>query len=99
MTSNEFLNAAKNAVIKVALEQFSVTVDFNSLQLVWFTHALGYKKCMFFAPELVMYTPESAVYYVEVTYNLAKKEMYVDFYAKKSNTVFEETEIEYLAKR
>ena len=41
MTSYEFKKAAKNAVIKVLNENINI----DQLDLVWFAHELGYKKC------------------------------------------------------
>lgn len=79
MTTSEFENAAKNAVVKIMKEQHGVAVAFGNLQFVWFAHELGYKKCTLYAPEL-------GHYYPEVTYNLGKNEMYVDVYLKQSNT-------------
>ena len=79
MTSYEFEKAAKNAVVKIMKEKHDLEVKFDNLQFVWFAHELGYKKCTLYAPEL-------GHYYPEVTYNLAKNEMYVDVYLKQSNT-------------
>ena len=75
MTSYEFEKAAKNAVIKILNEDIKV----NELDLVWFAHELGYKKCTIGGPKLG--TREA-----EVTYNRDKDEMYVDIYQKISNT-------------
>ena len=41
MTSYEFEKAAKNAVIMTLSEDINI----NELDLVWFAHELGYKKC------------------------------------------------------
>jgi hypothetical protein len=41
MTSYEFEKAAKNAVIQTLSEDISI----DQLDLVWFAHELGYKKC------------------------------------------------------
>ena len=41
MTSYEFEKAAKNAVIQTLSENISI----DQLDLVWFAHELGYKKC------------------------------------------------------
>lgn len=79
MTSYEFEKAAKNAVIKVMGEKVGLDVKFKNLELVWFAHELGYKKC-------TLYAPDMGNYYAEVTYNWGKDEMYVDVYLKKSNT-------------
>ena len=41
MTSYEFEKAAKNAVIMTLGEDINI----SELDLVWFAHELGYKKC------------------------------------------------------
>lgn len=41
MTSYEFEKAAKNAVIQTLSENISI----DQLDIVWFAHELGYKKC------------------------------------------------------
>ena len=41
MTSYEFEKAAKNAVIQTLSENINI----DQLDLVWFAHELGYKKC------------------------------------------------------
>lgn len=91
MTSYEFEKAAKNAVVKIMAEQFGQKVSFRNLQFVWFAHELGYKKCTLYAPEL-------GHYYPEVTYNLAKDEMYVDIYLKQFNTHIPAAELDFEAK-
>lgn len=75
MTSYEFEKAAKNAVIKVLNENISI----EQLDLVWFAHELGYKKCTIWGVPM-------GDKYAEVTYNREKDEMYVDIYQKISNT-------------
>lgn len=80
MTSYEFEKAAKNEVIKVLKETTNrkdITID--QLDLVWFAHELGYKKCTIWG------VPMKDLY-AEVTYNRDKDEMYVDIYQKVSNT-------------
>lgn len=75
MTSYEFEKAAKNAVIKVLGED----IEISQLELVWFAHELGYKKCTIWGVPM-------GDRYAEVTYNRDKNEMYVDIYKKVSNT-------------
>lgn len=75
MTSQEFEKAAKNAVIKVLGED----IEISQLELVWFAHELGYKKCTIWGVPM-------GNRYAEVTYNRDKNEMYVDIYKKVSNT-------------
>ena len=80
MTSYEFEKAAKNAVAKVLKEitnRKDITID--QLDLVWFAHELGYKKCTIWGAPM-------GYLYAEVTYNRDKDEMYVDIYKKVSNT-------------
>lgn len=79
MTTYEFEKVAKNAVIKVMKEKHDIELTIEELQFVWFAHELGYKKCTLYAEKL-------GHYYPEVTYNLAKDELYVDVYLKQSNT-------------
>lgn len=80
MTSYEFEKAAKKAVVLIMKEKYHVEVAFENLQLVWFGHVLGNKKCTLYAPEL-------GNWYPEVTYNASKNELYVDVYLKQSNTL------------
>lgn len=79
MTSNEFENVAKNAVVKVMREKHGVELTKDELEFVWFAHELGYKKCTLYAQKL-------GHFYPEVTYNRDKNELYVDVYLKQSNT-------------
>ncbi len=79
MTSYEFEKAAKKAVVLIMREKHHVDVKFQNLQLVWFAHELGYKKC-------TMYAPELGNWYPEVTYDVNTNELYVDVYLKQSNT-------------
>lgn len=81
MTSSEFEKAAKNAAVKVMREKHGVEVSFENLQLVWFAHELGHKKCTLYAPEL-------GKYYLEVSFNSLTNVIYVDVYFKMSNTYY-----------
>ena len=76
MTSYNFEVAAKNAVIQVM--KLNTTID--KLELVWFAHELGYKKCTIWGRPM-------GIRYAEVTYNKDNDEMYVDIYQKISNTL------------
>lgn len=78
MTSYEFEKAAKRAVVYFMKERHCLNVAFENLQLVWFGHVLGNKKCLLYAPEL-------EGWYLEVTYNVNTMEFYVDAYRKVSN--------------
>ena len=75
MRSYDFEKAAKNAVISVLDE----AIDISQLDMVWFAHELGYKKCTIWGEPM-------GDKYAEVTYNRDKDEMYVDIYEKISNT-------------
>lgn len=80
MTSYEFEKAAKNEVIKVLKETTNrKDIAIDQLDLVWFAHELGYKKCTIWGAPM-------GDLYAEVTYNRDKDEMYVDIYQKVSNT-------------
>ena len=79
----EFEKAAKNAVIKVLNENINI----SELDLVWFAHELGYKKCTIWGQPM-------GDRYAEVTYNRAKDEIYVDIYKKISNTKIQREEFD-----
>ena len=49
MTSYEFEKAAKNAVIQTLSENINI----DQLDLVWFAHELGYKKCTIWGQPMV----------------------------------------------
>lgn len=74
MNSYEFEVAAKNAVIK-ELAEMDILVAIQDLQLVWFCHLVGNKKCL-------LYCPEMGNLYAEVTYVRDGNIMYVDLYEK-----------------
>lgn len=78
MTSTEFITKAKAAVADIMTTQRKIKVEPGQIQLVWFAHELGYKKC-------TLYAPEMGAHYAEVTYNRDKGEMYVDIYVKVLN--------------
>lgn len=82
MTSYEFEKVAKNAVVKLMKEKHNIELTVQELDLVWFAHELGYKKCTLWAQKL-------GHYYLEVTFNRDKNEIYVDIYLKQSNTKIE----------
>jgi len=90
MTSYEFEKAAKNAVIRIMREKYELELTMEELEFVWFAHELGYKKC-------TLYDQKLGHYYPEVTYNLAKNEMYVDVYLKQSNTKIPAEEFDFSA--
>lgn len=70
MTSYEFEVAAKNAVIDIFND-----LRIEDIQLVWFTHTLGNKKCCLYAPGM-------GTSYAEVTYSKEQDVMWVDIYDK-----------------
>ena len=74
MRSYDFEKAAKNAVIDVLGEDIVI----DQLEMVWFAHELGYKKCTIWGAPM-------GNKYAEVTYNRDKDEMYVDIYQKIMN--------------
>jgi hypothetical protein len=74
MDSYSFEVAAKNAVIEM-LEKRGIEAKIEDLQLVWFTHLLGNKKCL-------IYGPVMANLYAEVTYARDSDMCYVDMYMK-----------------
>lgn len=86
MTSYEFEVAAKNAVIH-ELRSYDIQADIADLELVWFAHELGYKKCTIWGRPM-------GTLYAEVTYNRGNDEMYVDIYRKLLNRVIVGDEID-----
>ena len=86
MRSYDFEKAAKNAVIDVLGENIAI----DQLEMVWFAHELGYKKCTIWGEPM-------GNKYAEVTYNRDKDEMYVDIYQKISNTKISSSEFNFTA--
>ena len=86
MTSYDFEKAAKNAVIDV----LGADIVIDQLDMVWFAHELGYKKCTIWGEPM-------GDKYAEVTYNRDKDEMYVDIYQKISNTKIQSSEFNFIA--
>lgn len=86
MTSYDFEKAAKNAVISV----FGEDIVINQLEMVWFAHELGYKKCTIWGEPM-------GNKYAEVTYNRDKDEMYVDIYQKIGSTKIQSRDFNFTA--
>ena len=86
ITSYNFEKAAKNAVIDVLGKDIVI----DQLEMVWFAHELGYKKCTIWGEPM-------GDKYAEVTYNRDKDEMYVDIYEKISNTKISSSEFNFIA--
>lgn len=74
MTSYEFEKAAKNVVADM-LKKRGIDVTARDLELVWFTHLLGNKKCM-------IYGEKMANLYAEITYSRDSQMVYADLYQK-----------------
>lgn len=90
MNSYDFEKVAKNATIKVLKEEFGINVNIKDMQVVWFTHCLGFKKCCLYAEDM-------GNKYAEVTYNRDKEEVYVDLYEKCVNVVFNSGDFDFNA--
>ena len=86
ITSYNFEKAAKNAVIDVLGKDIVI----DQLEMIWFAHELGYKKCTIWGEPM-------GNKYAEVTYNRDKDEMYVDIYEKISNTKISSSEFNFIA--
>lgn len=71
MTNYEFEKIVKQAIIQI----FGENININQLNFVWFTHKLGYKKCIIWGQPM-----DSR--YVEVIYNRNKNKIYADVYQK-----------------
>ena len=67
-----------------------VIIVIDQLDMVWFAHELGYKKCTIWGEPM-------GNKYAEVTYNRDKDEMYVDIYEKISNTKIPSSEFNFIA--
>lgn len=89
MTSYEFEVAAKNAVIDVA-KGLNIELTIEDLDLVWFAHELGNKKC-------TLYSKKLGNIYPEVTYDRDNKCMYVDIYMKIAKTTCEYEDLDFEA--
>ena len=74
MTSYDFEVAAKNFAIGV-LKERGCDVTIEDLQLVWFAHLLGNKKCL-------LYCPQMGKRYIEITYSQESDMFYIDLYEK-----------------
>ena len=86
MTSYDFEKAAKNAVIQTLNENISI----DQLDLVWFAHELGYKKCTIWGQPM-------GNKYAEVTYDRDKDEINVDIYQKIRSTKIPSSEFNFTA--
>ena len=84
ITSYNFEKAAKNAVIDVLGKDIVI----DQLEMIWFAHELGYKKCTIWGEPM-------GNKYAEVTYNRDKDEMYVDIYQKISSTKIPSSEFNF----
>lgn len=89
MNSYEFEVAAKNAVIK-ELAKIDIAAGIADLNLVWFTHLVGNKKCMIWGECM-------GKHYAEVTYVKDARAMYVDLYEKVSHSMLIERHIDTVA--
>lgn len=81
MTDQDFIELAKESVIFILKEKHNIEIENQSdLQLVWFNHTLGNKKCMIWGVPM-------DDYYAEVTFDNETLNVYVDIYLKQSNTL------------
>lgn len=73
--------AAKNAVIDV-VKGYGIEVGIEELQIVWFAHIVGNKKCLIWGVPLrnkyaeVTYASESDMIYVDLYEKIQHKEMH-----------------------
>lgn len=82
MKSKEFEEIAKSTVVQIMNNIYNIELTTDELELVWFAHELGFKKCTLYAKKL-------GDYYSEITYNRDKNEIYVDVYLKQANVKIE----------
>ena len=86
MTSREFENAARRMVINMLADR-GIKAEADELQLVWFSHLLGNKKCM-------VYGPVMGNLYAEITYSLESQLLYADLYQKLDHREVHDWEME-----
>ena len=77
MGGNEFIDAAKNAIMMYLKNP---KLEAEDIQIVWVCKTLQNCKGLFFAPV------EDELYF-EITYNGNEDEMYMDVYRKLDNVV------------
>lgn len=87
MTSYEFEVAAKNVVIDM-LAKRGIEAKIEDLNLVWFTHLLGNKKCMIWGEPM-------ANLYAEITYALDSQMVYADLYMKMDHRDLHDFELNF----
>lgn len=89
MDSYEFEKAAKNVVIDM-LAKRGIDAKIEDLNLVWFTHLLGNKKCMIWGEPM-------ANLYAEITYARDSQIVYADLYMKIDHRDLHDYELNYEA--
>ena len=89
MDSYSFEVAAKNVVIDM-LAKRGLEAKIEDLQLVWFTHLLGNKKCM-------IYGECMANLYAEITYARDSQMVYADLYQKLDHRDIHDWELNFEA--
>lgn len=92
MTTNEFVLAAKQAIIETVEDEYGERYSPDDIQSVWLCHILGNKKGLFID------NGRNTRYY-EVTWNAPLEEMYLDMYEKKENRRFDTDQAEGLLER
>ena len=81
MTDQDFIELAKESTVFVLKEKHDIEIENqDDLQLVWFNHTLGNKKCLIWGQSM-------NDYYSEVTFNNETFDVYVDIYLKQSDTL------------
>ena len=87
ISSYDFEKGAKNLVIQM-LAKRGIDAKIEELQLVWFSHLLGNKKCMIWGECM-------GDLYAEVTYAWDSQMAYVDLYKKLDHADVPEWEINF----
>lgn len=85
MTTDLFIRSAKKVAIQELIRNEHAapnTLDGSNIELVWYNHTLGNKKCL-------LYITNMSNLYVEVTHDSNKNSLYVDIYEQKSNTSYD----------
>lgn len=89
MRSDSFINACKNALIKILKESYNEIFDVQDIHLVSYSKSLLNHKC-------TMCDLNNNGRYYEITYNGIKCELYIDIYQKQSNTLIELKDLDVL---
>lgn len=87
MTTQQFENAAKKAIVHFVEDEYGEKYELDDISTIWLCHIIGNKKGLFID------SGKNTRYY-EVTFNAPIQEMYVDVYEKKDKMTLEWEQVE-----